>query len=118
MTAPIPPIDRERLAKLLGVLGSEHDGEVVAAGRAADRLVRQSGMTWRSVLIGAPPLCAPVEFNLSSEIDFCLRWRRRLTAWEREFLASLRAQRTPLSTRQRNVLNRIADKLRARAEAA
>jgi hypothetical protein len=52
MTAPF---DRERVAKLLGMLGSEHDGEVVAAGRAADRLVRASGLTWRAVLVGAPP---------------------------------------------------------------
>ena len=33
-------LDRARLAKLLGLLGSDHDGEIAAAGRAADRLRR------------------------------------------------------------------------------
>jgi len=36
-------LDRDRLAKLLGMLGADHDGEVVNAARAADRLVRRSG---------------------------------------------------------------------------
>jgi hypothetical protein len=33
-------LDRERPAKLLGLLGSANDDEIAAAGRAADRLVR------------------------------------------------------------------------------
>jgi len=36
-------LDRDRLAKLLGMLRADHDGEVVNAARAADRLVRRSG---------------------------------------------------------------------------
>src|SRR5438067_13319438 len=112
------PIDRDRLAKLLGLLGSHHDGEVIAAARAAHRLLVASGKTWRSVLIDARPLPAPVEFNPRADIDFCLRRRHRLTEWEENFVASVRERRAPLSTRQRNVLNRIVDRLRARAEAA
>jgi hypothetical protein len=42
--------DRERLAKLLGLLGSDHAGERDAAGLAADRLVRAAGLTWSSIV--------------------------------------------------------------------
>ena len=50
-------LDRERLAKLLGMLGSEHDGEVVTAARRADALVRTAGLTWHDVVAanGAQP---------------------------------------------------------------
>ena len=43
-------IDRERLTKLLGLLGSGHDGEVAAAGRMADALIRDAGVTWADVI--------------------------------------------------------------------
>jgi hypothetical protein len=40
VTVPFSRAERARLAKLLGMLGSEHLGERAAAGQAADRLVR------------------------------------------------------------------------------
>src|SRR5215471_8175975 len=43
-------IDRERLTKLLGLLGSGHDGEIAAAGRMADALIRDAGVTWADVI--------------------------------------------------------------------
>jgi hypothetical protein len=46
-------LDRDRLAKLLGMLGSDHDGEVVNAARAADRLVRRSGLRWPDIAMPA-----------------------------------------------------------------
>jgi hypothetical protein len=46
----MPALDRDRLAKTLGMLGSRHDGEVAAAGRAAHILVRDAGVTWTQVL--------------------------------------------------------------------
>ena len=49
--------DRDRLARLLGMLGSDFDGEVANAGRLADRLVRNAGLTWPDVL--APSLPPP-----------------------------------------------------------
>jgi hypothetical protein len=114
------PLDRERLVKLLGMLGSEHDGEVVTAARRADALVRRAGLTWHDVVAAndAQLQHDPVGFGVANEIRFCLLHRHRLTAWEQTFLASLRHQGAPLSPRQRNRLNSIVDKLRARAEAA
>ena len=46
--------DRKRLVKLLGLLGSEHDGEVVAAARLAERLRRSAGVSWSEMLQPAP----------------------------------------------------------------
>jgi hypothetical protein len=38
-----PPLDIERCAKLLALLASDVDGEVLAAARALSRLLRASG---------------------------------------------------------------------------
>jgi hypothetical protein len=46
-------IDRERLVKLLGLLGSDHNGEIAAAGRKADALIRDAGVTWADVIAPA-----------------------------------------------------------------
>src|SRR6516165_6110804 len=43
-------MDRGRLARLLGMLGSLHDGEVVNAGRLAVRMLKQAGITWQQLL--------------------------------------------------------------------
>jgi hypothetical protein len=43
-------MDRNRLAQLLGMMGSTHDGEVVNAARLAVRLVKEAGLTWPQVL--------------------------------------------------------------------
>jgi hypothetical protein len=40
MSAAMAPADRERLARLLGMIGSAHDGEALNAARLADRLIR------------------------------------------------------------------------------
>lgn len=38
-------VDRERIARVLGMLGSDHDGEVLAAARQAERLRRAARLT-------------------------------------------------------------------------
>jgi len=43
-------LDRDKLAKVLGMLGSSHDGEALAAARTADSLIRETGLTWQRVL--------------------------------------------------------------------
>jgi hypothetical protein len=44
----MPALDRDKLAKMLGMLGSRHDGEVAAAGRSARTLLEDA--TWSEVL--------------------------------------------------------------------
>ena len=43
-------LDRERLAKLLGMIGSSFDAEALSAARRANELVHEASMTWREVL--------------------------------------------------------------------
>ena len=76
--------DGERLAKILGMLGSSHDGERAAAAGLADRLVRDLGLTWADVVAGK---LAP----FAADLAFALEHVEALTRWEREFLARSRA---------------------------
>ena len=41
------------MVQLLGMLGSDHDGERAAAALHANRLLRNAGMTWNDLLDGA-----------------------------------------------------------------
>jgi hypothetical protein len=43
-------LDRDKLAKVLGMLGSAHDGEIASAGRAANQMIRAAGTTWPDTL--------------------------------------------------------------------
>src|SRR5262249_17534163 len=46
-------IDRDRLSKLLGMLGCAHSGEIANAGRAAHAMIRAAGTTWPDLLRSA-----------------------------------------------------------------
>src|SRR4051812_2433984 len=97
-------LDRGRLVKLLGMLGSDHDGEIAAAGRAADRLVRQAGVRWRDVIVPAlPPL--NTGGTIADQIDFVLGFPDALNEWERRFILSLARQRRAPSEKQRAILD-------------
>ncbi|HVJ55828.1 MAG TPA: hypothetical protein VM689_25425 [Aliidongia sp.] len=43
-------LDLDRLRKLLGMLGSSHDGEVLNAARHIDALVKSSGASWQKLI--------------------------------------------------------------------
>ena len=43
-------LDRDKLAKILGLLGSVESGEILSAGRAADALIRNANTSWADVL--------------------------------------------------------------------
>jgi hypothetical protein len=52
--------DRRRLAAILGMLGSEFDGERAAAGLQAEAFRKRHGLTWEQMLAPPPPQ-APAE---------------------------------------------------------
>jgi hypothetical protein len=55
-TNTVPSLDAssaQRLVRLLGMLGSAHDGEVATAGRKADRLIRERGLNWSQIIAPA-----------------------------------------------------------------
>jgi hypothetical protein len=45
-------MDRERLATVLGMMGSAHDGEALNAARLAVRMLKEAKATWPEVLDG------------------------------------------------------------------
>jgi hypothetical protein len=47
----LQPEYRDKLVKLLGMLGSDHDGERAAAARLADQHRRKSGLTWGDLVL-------------------------------------------------------------------
>jgi hypothetical protein len=121
MMQALPAQSRVRLAQLLGMVGSDHDGEALNAARLANKLVRDLGLTWPDVLgLGAVASAAPMQPPRPRSLDdedrelvrFCnlsgapfdLRQRDFLTGFSRQL-----GRRQPLSARQRDVLADIVE---------
>lgn len=56
-------LNRIKLAKVLAMTGSQHDGERAAAAALAARMVRDAGLTWDALLSGggAAPMGSPAD---------------------------------------------------------
>ena len=67
-------LDRKRLEKLLGMLGSAHDGEALAAARKADALVKEAGLSWADVLDG-PPRAGDAAAGPADSFRKARKWR-------------------------------------------
>ena len=52
-------VKKRRIAKLLGMLGSAHDGEVLNAAKAIEAYRKDGGETWEEVLGIAPIVIEP-----------------------------------------------------------
>jgi hypothetical protein len=108
--------DRTRLARILGMLGSDHVGERAAAGLAAHRLVQRAGVTWYDVIKPPPHLKEPPISTSGS-----LPWREiveellvgqpeLLPDWELNFLLTIR-RRSHISQKQTCVLDEIVERV-------
>ncbi len=93
MLNDLDPAVRSRLAKVVGLLGSDHDGERSAAAYQATRLLQAHGYSWQDVFAAGP---APVPPPLAqapaphvAEAQWALRFQDRLTDRERRFLADI-----------------------------
>ena len=51
----VTPAERERLARILGMLGSEHAGERASAALQAEAFRKKHGLTWAE-LLALPPV--------------------------------------------------------------
>lgn len=113
-------LDRDRLARVLGMLGSAHDGEALAAARQAERLRAEAGLTWNEIVIprpAAPPQARQVK-SVTDAIRFVLQHGDLLTAWERDFVRSIATQSYPVSPKQIAVLERLMQKAQRAQERA
>ena len=108
---PLAPSDRTRLVKLLGLLGLDHLGERDAAGLAAQRLLKQRGISWAEVLIPQP-----VERRLPEMGTWRTTCRRlmenprALRPWELKFVVDL-PNFGRISVKQRYLLTEIVERV-------
>jgi hypothetical protein len=123
----LPPDLATKLVKILGMLGSDYDGEVAAAGRRANAMVKDAGLMWDDVIAPAVPIPQTPQRprrrwrtpeTPSDTAALCLQWRDEvLTDWETEFCRSIVGRRR-ISAKQTVVLERLARKVEAFAQAA
>ena len=99
---PLPPSVRERLAKLLLMLSSPHDGERIGAVAAIERLLKSAGLDWhdltRSIVAPQHPTQPDarepgkhVPGHELADLIAALRANCRFNARSEEFLDSLLA---------------------------
>jgi hypothetical protein len=111
-------LDRERLAKLCGMFGSDHAGERANAAAAADKLIHEAGLRWPDVLLPAlpPPPQRQNVSTVAAAVAFVLDHEDALTPWECDFARSIQRLKYSPSPKQIEVLERLVGKVR-RAEA-
>ncbi len=123
MAVHLPAEAADRLIKLLGMLGSAHDGEALTAARMADRLVRDHlKLTWGEVIqpqgrgASGPDSQRvwrePVTWQDAAQL--AAQWPECLTEWEQGFLVSL-LRFARLSDKQLAILDCLVRKARGTA---
>jgi hypothetical protein len=121
----LTPALASKLVKVLGMLGSDHDGEVAAAGRKAHCMLQAEGLTWGDVINPAAPRSEWPQrpqrrwrrpTSPSDTAALCLLWPEVLTDWETNFCRSIVGRRR-ISAKQTVVLERLARKVEAFAHA-
>lgn len=107
----------ERLIKLLGLLGSDAEGERATAGRMADELIRRHGLTWPEVIRiptaePAPRWAEPC--TVAEALECAVAYIDLLTPWETKFVRDLQRKRVwRLSEKQHDILDQIIEKIQA-----
>lgn len=115
--AVLSPDAAKRLVRILGMLGSTHEGERSAAGLQAHRIIDGAGLTWETALA---PLLGPPQADRGYEpsddfvghsdlVIFCIANSDTLSEWEISFLNSVLSFKR-LTPKQRAVLDRIVNK--------
>jgi hypothetical protein len=109
------PSDRTRLAKLLGLLGSDHAVERDAVSLTAYRLICKRCLTWADVLASSEIAANRNAMQPWRETAAdCLRQPGSLRSWEHDFLRSLSGFER-ISPKQKSVLDQIAGRILRRA---
>jgi hypothetical protein len=101
----------DRLMKLLGMLGSAHDGERAVAARKAHELIRRHGLTWSDVFNATPATTAPPPLGWRDKLAACEEQKHCLNTRERGFVFSLRRWRGTPTEKQLAWLDRIYENL-------
>ena len=115
----LPDRDRRRLVSVVGLLASDKDGEVVAAARAAYRLLQPHGVTVAQLVEAALPSSPwrdapkpqPMRTDARRLALLRLSMTEYLNAWELAFCRDLARGYGPLSPRQAAKLRTIKQKI-------
>jgi hypothetical protein len=117
---PLTPATAERVVRICGLLTSNYAGEVANAASLATRIFEEHGWSWEQVVrtgIAAPPpqpqarpapRHEPLDWRAAATA--CLRRADLLTAWEQDFVASLRGFQR-LSPKQEALLARLVERV-------
>jgi hypothetical protein len=108
-----------KLSKMLLMLSSDYDHEVVAAARAIDKALQSAGLDWHDLAAAVDRM--PIQSDAGADwckrrdersiISWCLNRCFLLSVQDREFLESAAKQRKPLSPKQQQWLSDIRKKL-------
>jgi len=110
-------VDRQRLARVCGLFGSDHDGEALAAARQAEKIRKKLGLTWEE-LLAPPPRSKSAEPPPEDLTDwrwachFGLERYHSLTSWELDFVATVARYTKPPSAKQLRILHRLVARCR------
>ena len=121
MTASVPTLLFDRLAKVCTRFGSNFEGERSAAAYLADSLVKDAGLTWPEVILDSQAVQTRGRVwrepgTPQEAAAACLAFPECLTEWEQKFCASV-AGRLRFTMKQMAVLDRLTGKVRVFAEA-
>jgi hypothetical protein len=109
---PLTPATAERVVRICGLLTSNYAGEVANAASLATRIFEEHGWSWEQVvrtgIAAPPPQYRPVDWRAAATA--CLRRADLLTAWEQDFVASLRGFQR-LSPKQEALLARLVERV-------
>jgi hypothetical protein len=81
----LDPSAADRLVKLLGMLGSHHDGERANAALMADALIRDRGLTWHDVIA----IPASTTMSWQRMASWCRAHHEQFNAKERDFIQTM-----------------------------
>ena len=116
----LDPSSAAKLAKVCGMLGSEHDGERSAAATAATRILHDHGVTWSDLVTVAAATSARSDPGpaaaLPQEIarQILLGRRHLLSPWEVRFVENLARWRGRVTPKQAARLTQLCTDLESR----
>lgn len=94
----LAPAVADRLAKLCGMFGSDHDGERAAAAAAlANQLVRAHGLTWGDVIV-LPATTTNADWQRMA--TWCQAHHQQFNAKELDFIRTMLTWRGEPSEKQ------------------
>ena len=100
--------DGDKLSKIIALTDSSHDGEALAAFRAAWRILRREGWHHHAALVEAKPQpVKPIEQNVQACLEHQVSgWRNQALHWEKK-ANEVKAE----AERWRRLAEETADKL-------